>query len=354
MHTKQTYLSLSVILVMLLFSSVSCMSYTYSEAKANIPAIQSIPENPPVLTHKIMETPVAAPEEIVHIEEPPVEISKNIIFDFPYYHQSSKASQTLQGSITLFSVLFIPLPESHLLDEIVLSEIIEGIRYVAPSILTLTGDIGTFLLLFDSLDMNGVILDEKTAVITSLPIIEMSSNWVILEPAPGKSLQLAVIDLKEKSPLAEFQRNPSYPDSMQSEVQKAHVYRQSVVQTVLEELKPIPTILSASLFEPSGLDWTTSSSFSYRIPFDWPMETFLIDNNFIDSFRVTHFNEETNPGNTWIGYIHGDLYEERLDYIYVKSVIPVESKILGVESLLNPKDSNNPARLAVFGTFILP
>ncbi len=79
-----------------------------------------------------------------------------------------------------------------------------------------------------------------------------------------------------------------------------------------------------------------------------------MENNFIDSFRVTHFSEKTNPGNTWFGYIHGDLYEERLDYIYVKSVIPVESKILGIERLLQPVDSKNPVRQAVFGTFILP
>ncbi len=354
MHTKQLFFPSAFFLAILLFSTVSCLSYTYSEAKVNIPAIQSIPVESPISTHKKIDTPVVDPVEIIPLEKPIAEISENTIFDFPYYHQSSKISQHLQGSITKFSVLFIPLPESQLLDETILSEIIEGIRYIDPSILTLTGNIDMFLLLFDSLDMNGVILDEETAVITSFPIIEMSSNGAILEPVSGKTLQIAVINLWDKSPLIEFQQNPAYPDSWQGEVQKSHGYRQTVLETMLAELKPIPTILTASLYEPSGLDWTMDSTFSYRIPFNWPMETFFIENNFIDSFRVTHFSEETNPGNTWIGYIHENLYEERLDYIYVKSVIPVESKILGIESLLRPRSTENPARLAVFGTYILP
>ena len=354
MHIRRLFFPLALILVILLFSNVSCMSYTYSEAKANIPAIRSIPIEPPVSTHMQSDTHMEAPEEVVSLEESVVEVSKSGLFDFPYYHQSSKINQTIQGSITQFSVLFIPLPELYLLDETEILEIIEGIGYIDPSIIALTGNTDTFLVLLDGLDMNGVILDEETAVITSLPIVEISSNTVVLEPVPGKSLQIAVINLLEKSPLIEFQQNPTYPDSWQSEVQKSHGYRQTVVGAMLAELRPIPTIVAASLFEPSGLDWTLNSSAAYRIPFDWPMETFFMENNFIDSFRVTHFSEKTNPGNTWSGYIHGDLFEERLDYIYVKSVIPVESKILGFDRLLQPIDSKNPVRQAVLGTYILP
>lgn len=340
---------LLLLLSALLTFGTACMSYTYSDALKNIPAVPTLPEQTPISTHRQapVPTPVPmqeAPEPILPKQASLVDLSAELI-TFPYYHQVTEHPVQLQSPIAVVSVLLVPLTEKELADVTLWPE---------ASIIVLTGGLQPMLAAIQNLDMNAVLFAGGYAILTNLPIGTITTQSVVLEPIPGKPLQVAAVNLKDPSPLLSLQENPDYVANWQEAVQETHLLREKSMSALLEGLEDTPTLLAASLFEPSGLDWTASSSqSSYRTPFDWPMSEFLMEKGFVDSYRATHFSEETDGGNTWLGTIHGMDLSERVDFLYIKDIIPVETSV--VEQVVEPAEPGSfPKQSGVFGYFLIP
>ena len=65
-----------------------------------------------------------------------------------------------------------------------------------------------------------------------------------------------------------------------------------------------------------------------------------------DTFRSTHFSEETDGGITF----NSSKLSERLDFLYTKGLLEVSSTTLAVAGLSN----NDIARFAILATYIVP
>lgn len=316
------------------------MTYTYSDALRNIPAVPTIPLETPVSTHR--QTPVLVQEAVA--ESPPkeaslVELSAELI-TFPYYHQVNENTVQFQRPGAAVSALLVPLAEEGLADISLWPE---------ASIIVLTGSLQPMLAAIQELEMNAVLFVGGYAILTNLPISTITAQSVIVEPTLGKSLQIVAANLNESSPVRSFEDNPDYLDNWQDAVRETHAPRKIAMTALLNSLEKIPTLFAASLFEPSGLDWTAFSQSPYRVPYDWPMSDFLAEQGYIDSFRATHFSEETDEGNTWSGSIHGMELSERIDFLYAKDLIPMET------SLVEPSGpSSFPTQSGVFGSFLIP
>jgi len=259
---------------------------------------------------------------------------------FPYYHQFNETTVQLQGPVGTVSALLAPLAEEGLADVALWPE---------ASIIILTGNLQPMLATIQELEMNGVLFAGGYAILTNLPIVTITPHSVIVEPISGKTLQVVAANLKDPSPLKSFQDTPDYMSDWQAAVQEAHVPREKAMRTLLDSLEEIPTLFAASLFEPSGLDWTEFSQVPYRLPYDWPMSDFLAEQGYIDSYRASHFSEETDEGSTWSGSVHGIDLSERIDFLYIKDLIPVETRVV---------EYSEPGSVAkqsgVFGSFLIP
>ena len=343
-------LGLLLLLSALLTFGTACMSYTYSDALKNIPAVPTLPAQTPISTHRQAPAPAPAPATATAtVQEAPapvpptqaalVDLSAELI-TFPYYHQVNEHTLQSQSPIAVVSVLLVPLAEKELADVTLWPE---------ASIIILTGNLQPMLAAIQNLDMNAVLFAGGCAILTNLPITTITNLSVIVEPIPEKPLQIVPVNLKESSPFQSFLDNPDYMDNWQESVRETHVPREKAMSALLAGLGKTPVLLAASLFEPSGLDWTASTKSPYRCSFDWPMSDFLMEQGFIDSYRATRFSEETDVGNTWSGTIHGMDLSERVDFLYVKDIIPVET------SVVEPSEpASFPKQSGVFGYFLIP
>ncbi|MDD4648244.1 MAG: hypothetical protein PHP67_08485, partial [Sphaerochaeta sp.] len=111
-----------------------------------------------------------------------------------------------------------------------------------------------------------------------------------------------------------------------------------------------PTIIGASLFEPSYQDWSMFSPVPYRqIDSIWLLSYFLEESSFYDVYRATHFSADTDSGNTFVT----ENLKERIDYIYSRKVLPLQSSMLTIGGESIP-DANNIARYGISATLLIP
>ena len=341
MTAMRRLFGLALLISALLTLGTACMSYTYSDALKNIPAVPTVPAQPPVSTH--MRTPALLQEAAV--EEIPLEeaslvglTAENITF--PYYHQINENTIQLQGPVEAVSALLAPLADDGLADVALWPE---------ASIVVMTGKLQPILAAMQELEMNGVLFAGGYAILTDLPIATITPQGLIVEPLPGKPLQVVAASLEESSVLKALQDDPGFLENWQVAVQESHLPREQAMGALLDSLEEMPTLLATSLFEPSGLDWTEFSQSPYRVPYDWPMSDFLAEQGLIDSYRATHFSEEAEEGNTWEGLVQGMELAERIDFLYAKDLIPTETWVV---------EYSDPGSLTkksgVLGYFLIP
>jgi hypothetical protein len=317
------------------------MSYTYSDAFKNIPAVSTIPMASPLPTRArqpevTQEAAVESPDAGALLTGPTSEP-----ITLPYFFQVKDTTVQLREPVVVFSALLLPL--SGVNNEIATLEL--GIY----NIIILTGGLEPMLAAIHELDMNAVLFEGGYAILTDLPIVTITNQSLFLEPATGKTLQIVAANLADPSPLVSFQNDPEYRQSWQTAVQESHIFRKQAMSTLLDSLEEGPILLAASLFEPSGLDWTEFSQVPYRVPYNWPMSDFLAERGYIDSYRATHFSEETDEGTTWSATINGMELSERIDFLYAKDIIPMETKLVEVF-----EPGSIPKQSGVVGYFLIP
>ena len=395
MVNRPLYVPLLVLAVLAL--GVSCATYTYNDAQSHIPPVESVPFETPVSTHMVIEPKESTPAEVKSIVDtgPSAEMvalgdeTEALVFQdtvspaepempdrtslwmcslrliphtcppsreitFPYHYIPHEATTITDSRIHQFSAVLIPLPiigEEE--TDIAIKEIATGIRDLNASVILITGNVETTAFLMRELEQNGVLFADGGAILTSLPITDISKQSVILEPAAGSFFQIAIANIQKPSPLDAFIENHADEAEWRSAVEAMHDERQDGLQSFLSQLDALPTLLGASLAEPSDLDWTSFTPISYRSPYAWPMSALIEENGFSDSYRSTHYSEETDLGTTWRMAAGDMVFAERTDYLYVRSLLPVETTVVDLGSISAAK-SEKPARFGVFGTYILP
>jgi hypothetical protein len=215
----------------------------------------------------------------------------------------------------------------------------------APVILV-TGHMQNVIDLVRQLRRNAVLV-EGGAIITSFPIISTTKHGASVQFSNTKTLRLSITNLPEYEVLSAFTSGNDWKTIQRQGTSE----RTKVLKGILGEgTVTEPTIMGASLFEPSYQDWNTFSPVPYRqIDYIWPLSNFLEESSFYDVYRVTHFSADTDAGNTFLT----ENLKERIDYIYSRKVLPLQSSMLtiGGESL---PDAQGIARYGISATFLIP
>jgi len=230
--------------------------------------------------------------------------------------------------------LMLPLDDVPWKDSKTVIEVHQSISDLEVPIIFVTGHMENVVALVREMRCNAAIFSTG-AIITSFPIQDLSTYGVDIQYLEKKVLRLVVANLPEYQVLEQFARKGSWQAT-----------QKNLTGTRLTQLKgmlgdgslTVATLLGASLYEPSYRDWNTFSPVAYRqIDYLWPLSAYLENEGFYDTYRLSHFSEATNAGNTLVT----PAWSERVDFIYSRKILPLESAmlIIGGESAPDERDS---------------
>ncbi len=244
------------------------------------------------------------------------------------------------------NVLMLPLDDVRWSESTMASLVKTSISDIQAPVILVTGHMQNVIDLVRQMRRNAVLV-EGGVIITSFPIISTSKHGASVQFSNTKTLRLSIANLPEYEVLSAFASGSDWRTVQQQITSE----RTKVLKAILSEgTVTEPTIIGASLFEPSYQDWNTFSPVHYRqIDYIWPLSNFLEESSFYDVYRATHFSADTDAGNTFVA----ENMKERIDYLYSRKVLPLQSSMLtiGGESI---SDAQGIARYGISATFLVP
>ncbi|MGB4407876.1 MAG: hypothetical protein WBI82_13520 [Sphaerochaeta sp.] len=246
----------------------------------------------------------------------------------------------------MLRVLMLPLDDTPWKDSKIVTEVHQSIRDLEVPIVFVTGHMENVIALVREMRSNAAIFSTG-AIITSFPIQELSAFGAEIQYQEKKNLRLIVANLPEYQVVEAFARNGGW-QATQKKLSESRLNQMKGI--VGEGSLTVATLLGASLYEPSYRDWNTFSPVAYRqIDYLWPLSDFLENEGFYDTYRLTHFSEATNAGNTLVT----PAWSERVDFIYSRKILPLNSAMLTIGGESAP-DESGISRFGVLGTFLVP
>ena len=264
---------------------------------------------------------------------------------YPRLYKTDKPT-TLANEGEKLRALMLPLDDVPWKDSKVVLEASKSISDLDVPVVFVTGHMENVIALVKEMRSNAALFSTG-AIITSFPILEMSNFGAEIQYQQDKTLQLVVANLPEYQVVRDLVGGREWQTTQKS----VTAARLGHLQQMLGEGSlTVATLLGASLYEPSYRDWNTFSPVEYRqTDYLWPLSEFLENEGFYDTYRLTHFSEATNAGNTIITPEWG----ERVDFIYSRKLLPLTSTMLTIGGESVP-DESGISRFGVLGTFLVP
>jgi hypothetical protein len=264
---------------------------------------------------------------------------------YPRLYKTEMPTSLAQEGETL-RALMLPLDDVPWKDSKIVTEVHQSIQDLGVPIVFVTGHMENVIALVREMRSNAAIFSTG-AIITSFPIQELSAFGAEIQYQEKKNLRLIVANLPEYQVVEAFARNGGW-QATQKKLSESRLNQMKGI--VGEGSLTVATLLGASLYEPSYRDWNTFSPVAYRqVDYLWPLSDFLENEGFYDTYRLTHFSEATNAGNTLIT----PTWSERVDFIYSRKILPLESAMLTIGGESAP-DERGISRFGVLGTFLVP
>ncbi|MGH0052659.1 MAG: hypothetical protein ACQ5SW_04640 [Sphaerochaetaceae bacterium] len=264
---------------------------------------------------------------------------------FPRLYTTDETTTLAQENAQL-NILMLPLDDAPWNDKNMASLIQTSISDLEAPVIMITGHMQNVIDVVKQLRRNAILV-EGGAIITSFPILSTTKHGASVQFSDTKTIRLSIANLPEYKVLETFFAGEDW-QTVQKQVTKE---RSETLKEILSEgTVTEPTVIGASLFEPSYQDWNTFSPVQYRqIDYIWPLSNFLEEASFYDVYRTTHFSADTDAGNTFLM----ENLKERIDYLYSRKILPLHSSMLtiGGESL---SDAQGIARYGISATFVVP
>ncbi len=283
-------------LLLLVVSLSGCMTYRYEKAKTLIP---------PAVEEPFIETRLTQIDHPLVVEERP---------------------------FLTFKALFIPLPEEPSLA--LLNDVLANVSAHPYEVVAFIGDAEAVTYLEREFEEMSYRLAERQLLVTPHKGVIDEGGELLLNLHPKAQLTVALLEI---SPGA-YQRFIEGAD-LEELPQKDNLNLPSAER---------PTLLFASLGEPSAEDWfETAEGHLYRTKTIWPNSSALREAGFFDTWRLTHYSALSDPGVTWeYNYADELVVSERIDYLYVKEIVPLESQTYEI--------APEGGRFAIEASFIIP
>lgn len=244
------------------------------------------------------------------------------------------------------NVLMLPLDDIRWSDPTMKNLVATSISDIKAPVIMVTGHMQNVIDLVRQLRRNAVLV-EGGAIITSFNVVSATKHGIRVQFSNTKTIRLSIANLPEYKVFDAFTSGNDW-QTIQKQVtgERTETLKEILAEGTMNE----PTIIGASLFEPSYQDWNTFSPIPYRqIDYIWPLSNFLEESSFYDVYRATHFSADTDSGNTFVT----ENLKERIDYVYSRKALPLQSSMLTIGGESIP-DANNIARYGISATFLIP
>ncbi len=261
----------------------------------------------------------------------------------PHRYSVVAEQQTLEKGAVL-RTLFLPLGDVVWQNSATAAQVVHSISDLSYPILFVTGAMENVVATVRALQRNAVLL-EGGAIITNFAVEESSAHSIRITINEEQSLRLSLANLVEREVFAAFFDAEADWQGVQKAVTPE---REEALLTIAQAGSLIdPTLVAASLYEPSHQDWSVFSPIAYRqTDYLWPLVAAMEEEGFYDTYRITHFAAETDSGNTY----YSDRLAERFDFIFARKVLPLETAVLPIGAL----SAADEARWAILASFLIP
>lgn len=255
---------------------------------------------------------------------------------FPYLYTVSEESRLHEGGVITAKVLFLPLGSKPIEDA---GRIISSVSDIDADFIILTGSLENQAMAAESAAMNAVTLEGGTILYTAR--IEFAdSDSAVFSVSEDKDIEIA--------PISSSRQMPSSASGISRWIDSIREDEKAVtaeVLTIADNMVDDNALIALSSPSPATADWTDLTPYSYRHQESFLLSDRLADNGWRDAYRDTHFSAETDPG---ITAISGEVYE-RLDFIYIKDMIPGSVVSFPVAGL-----TDTVGNLGVIAEFAIP
>ncbi|MDT4761225.1 hypothetical protein [Sphaerochaeta sp. PS] len=260
------------------------------------------------------------------------------------YTTDMNASLAKEGEKLL--ALMIPLSDLPWTNANTVKEVHQSISDLNAPVIFVTGHMENVIALVREMRSNAALFSSG-AIITSFPILEVSDGGMEIQYQEKKTVRLALANLPEYQVVEQVLRGGDWKNTQKS-LEKQRLAQ--VEKLLAEGSLTTPTLLGASLYEPSYRDWNTFSPVAYRqVDYLWPLSERLESEGFFDTYRLTHFNEATSAGNTLLT----PQWQERVDFLFSRKILPLESTLLTIGGESAP-DSKGYSRFGIVATYLIP
>ena len=259
---------------------------------------------------------------------------------FPHVYRPVAGNEAIDEAFTRIDCLLLPLGDSWLGDGAV-GTIADSVRDTGFEFVFVTGCLENQCAFATALGMDAITLEGGTICFTTT-LEDATASLASFTLAEGKDIDLMVFDLFDDSILgqeADLATWTSYLDQRSGDSIAA-------LDELAAQSGDSEKILALSSSEPSSLDWSIFTPYSYRTDRSWPISEHLAGQGFSDTYRATHFSEETDSGVT---LVHSG-FHERMDAFYTKGLIEVSSWTVTIPVL----SEGESQRFATAATYIVP
>lgn len=258
---------------------------------------------------------------------------------FPHIFRPVGTDEVLSSTFTRVDTLLLPLGEkTYSTDEI--AHIASSIKDIKVQLLFVTGSLENQVAVANALQRNAVALEGGMVIFTP-EIISASADSALFSLAEGKEVGVSVLGISDSMIRSDNPDIPAWQEYL-SEKSDEDIAR---VEKAISDISSDSKLFALSSSEPSSEDWTIFTPYSYRSEYSWPISD-LLSESWSDTYRATHFSEETDAGIT----LKTPYISERLDFMYTQGVMEISSETIPAGILSDGED----AVFALYATYIIP
>ena len=256
---------------------------------------------------------------------------------FPHIYTPLRTNSTEDDGINTIEVLLLPLGYGELQSEDA-RRILEANSDISPDFVILTGSLENQITGAKAAAWDAVTLCGGTVLHKPL-LKEADEDSAVFFITTTKDIEIAPLSFGAVMPSSDDEA-AAWADALAADTSE-----KDKVAAVAETMTDSERILALSSASPSGEDWVEFTPFRYRTAMDFPVSSYLASEGWLDAYRATHFNAETDGG---ITRRNGSIFE-RLDFLYTQSMIPVSAISYPVRGL-----TDRTGTFALLATFLVP
>lgn len=233
--------------------------------------------------------------------------------EIPHLFRPAKDCILKDDSITELRLMLIPMGEEALGEDNIKS-IISSISDTYPDFIALTGSMENQVAFAKLYNKDSVTFEDGTIIFNSTAI-ELDKDSAIFSISEKKTVSVSICDMEPELP--ETKEKAYDLLSLLPEAEDALIDQVMAACDCNEEKR----ILFLSSMTPATSDWDAFTPYEYRDYMEFGISDSLESDGWVDAFDATRFSVETDSG---ITRMNGEIFE-RMDFIYIKSMIPVDS-----------------------------